>query len=91
MIKSFRCKHTEKLYNREFVKRFSGFERQAFKRLRILGAADTLDALRMLPSNGFEALRGDRQGQCSIRVNKQWRICFIWNDGADDVEIVDYH
>jgi proteic killer suppression protein len=91
MIKSFRCKYTQKLYHREFVKRFLGFDRQAIKRLRILDSADTLDALKALPSNAFEALLGDRVGQYSIRINMQWRICFTWNEGAENVEIVDYH
>lgn len=91
MIKNFKCKYTAKLYCREFVKRFSGFDRQAVKRLRILDSADTLDALKALPSNAFEALLGNRAGQYSIRVNMQWRICFTWNEGAENVEIVDYH
>lgn len=91
MIKKFKCKHTEKLYNGDFVKRFSGFERQAERKLRILDSADTLDALKAIPGNRFEALLGDRGGQCSIRINQQWRICFTWNDGAENVEIVDYH
>ncbi len=91
MIKGFLCKHTEALYHREFVKRFSGLERQAQKRLRILETADTLDVLASLPSNRLEALRGDRQGHYSIRINDQWRICFRWSDGATDVEIADYH
>ncbi len=91
MIKTFKCKNTEKVYNREFVRQFSGFDRQAIKRLRILDDADTLDALKALPSNAFEALLGDRKGQYSIRINMQWRICFSWNEGAENVEIVDYH
>jgi len=91
MINSFKCKYTEQLYNRKFVKKFSGFERQAIKRLAILNAADGLYALKSLPSNGFEALIGDRVGQYSIRINMQWRICFSWEDGAENVEIVDYH
>ena len=91
MIKTFKGKETEALYNRKFVKRFSGFERQALKRLRILDSAETLQTLRALPSNWLEALKGDRKGQYSIRINNQWRICFVWNDGACDVEIVDYH
>lgn len=91
MIKSFKCKDTKKLYEREFVKKFSGFERLAFKRLRILDSTDTLKALVGLPSNRLEALRGDRKGQYSIRINNQWRICFRWDEGAEDVEIVDYH
>jgi len=91
MIKTFKGKETEALYNRKFVNRFSGFERQAYKRLRILDSAETLQTLRALPSNWLEALKGDRKGQYSIRINNQWRICFVWNDGACDVEIVDYH
>ena len=91
MIKTFKCKDTEALYHRHFVRRFSGFARQALKRLRILDDAPTLQALVALPSNRLEALKGDRQGQYSIRINSQWRICFVWDDGAEDVEIVDYH
>lgn len=91
MIRNFKDKHAEALYNRQFVKRFSGIERQALKRLRILNDAHTLQDLVALPSNRFEALRGDRQGQYSIRVNAQWRICFRWDGGPYDVEIVDYH
>ena len=73
---------------------FHAFERQAVRRLSILNAAPSLNALRELPSNRLEALRGAREGQYSIRVNRQWRICFAWPDGYDgpiDVEIVDYH
>lgn len=91
MIKTFKCKDTEALYHRQFVRRFSGFARQALKRLRILDSADTLQALAALPSNRLEALKGDRQGQYSIRINDQWRICFLWDEGAKNVEIVDYH
>ena len=91
MIKGFKCKKTARLFNGERVPAFSGFSRQADKRLRILDATETLDALKALPSNRFEALSGDRKGQYSIRVNKQWRVCFEWDEGAHDVEIVDYH
>ena len=91
MIKSFKDKQTEALYRRQFVRRFSGIERQAVKRLRILESADSLTALSALPSNRLEALKGDRAGQFSIRINDQWRICFHWDDGPFDVEIVDYH
>jgi len=91
MIKGFKCKQTEKLYKREFVKKFSGLERTALKRLRILESAESLETLRNLPSNRLEALKGNRKGQYSIRINDQWRLCFKWDDGADDVEIVDYH
>ena len=70
---------------------FSGFKRQAEKRLRILDAANTIEVLKALPSNRLEALSGSRKGQFSIRVNQQWRVCFRWDEGAYDVEIVDYH
>lgn len=59
--------------------------------LRFLDAADTLKALQALPSNRFEGLSGNRVGQYSIRINRQWRVCFTWGDGAHDVEIIDYH
>jgi proteic killer suppression protein len=91
MIKGFKCKKTERLFNGERVRRFSGYTRQAVKRLRILDAAETFEALRALPSNRFEVLSGDRAGQYSIRVNMQWRVCFVWDEGATEVEIVDYH
>lgn len=91
MIRTFRDKLTEKLYNRQFVKQFSGIERQALKRLRILDSAETLAKLGALPSNRLESLKGDRTGQYSIRINDQWRICFRWDDAPYDVEIVDYH
>ena len=94
MILSYRDKRTERFALGEFVKAFSGFEAQAVKRLAILNAAPSLETLRALPSNRLEALRGDRMGQYSIRVNDQWRICFEWPDGhsgPSGVEIVDYH
>lgn len=91
MIIDFKCKRTARLFNGERVPAFSGFSRQADKRLRLLDAAETLEALKALPSNRFESLSGDRAGQYSIRVNLQWRVCFIWDDGAREVEIVDYH
>jgi proteic killer suppression protein len=91
LIKSFRCRDTERLFRGKYVRAFSGFHRQAEKRLRILDAAETLVALQALPSNRFESLSGNRSGQVSIRVNLQWRVCFVWNDGAEGVEIIDYH
>jgi proteic killer suppression protein len=91
MIKSFGCKDTEKLYNRGFVKKFSGIERLAVKRLRILDSANTLKALAELPGNRLKRLKGDRIGQYSIRINDQYRICFLWDDAPYNVEIVDYH
>ena len=91
MIKSFNFKDTEKFYNRIFVKKFSGFERSALKRLRILDNADSWVVLVGLPSNRLESLKGDRIGQYSIRINDQWRICFEWDNNPYNVEIVDYH
>jgi proteic killer suppression protein len=91
MIVSFKCRKTERLFNGEHVAAFSGFKWQAEKRLRILDAADTPGASQALPSNRFESLSGDRSEQYSIRVNIQWRVCFKWDEGAHDVEIVDYH
>ena len=78
----------------EFVREFQGFDRQANKRLEVLDAATGLEDLRGLPSNRLEALKGDRAGQYSIRINMQWRICFEWPQdatGPSNVEIVDYH
>ena len=94
MILSFRDKRTELFARGDFVRAFQGFERQGWKRLEILGAATSLSDLAGLPSNRLEALRGDRTGQWSIRINQQWRICFEWPDlapGPSNVEIVDYH
>ena len=92
MIRSFRCKDTERLFNDEVPKRFRAVEYPARKRLLYLHAATSLDQLRALPGNRLEALKGNRKGQHSIRINKQWRVCFVWKDGhAFDVEIVDYH
>ena len=92
MINSFRSSETERLAKRQRVRRFRAFERVALRKLRQLDAAVELRDLTAPPGNRFEALHGDRQGQYSIRINDQWRICFIWRDGdAFDVEIVDYH
>jgi proteic killer suppression protein len=94
MILSYEDKRTAQFGQGEFVRAFQGFEQQAAKRLAILNAAPSLDTLRVLPSNRLEALRGNRAGQFSIRVNQQWRICFEWPDGQtgpSNVEIVDYH
>ena len=91
MIRGFKCKKTERLFIGVRVPAFSGFKRQAEKRLRILDASETLAALKALPSNRFEALSGDRTGGYNIRVKMQWRVCFTWDEGALEVEIVDYH
>lgn len=73
------------------VRRFKAIERVARRKLEMLEAAGSLNDLRVPPGNRLEALRHDRTGQHSIRINDQWRICFRWDDGAEDVEIVDYH
>ena len=92
MIRSFRSADTERLFRREFVRRFKAIERQVLRKLDMLDAAPDLRTLSTLPGNRLERLRGDRQGQHSIRINDQWRICFVWRDGhAYEVEIVDYH
>jgi len=91
VIRSFANKDTKSLFERKHVRRFQQFERAARRKLEILEAADLLDDLRSPPGNRLEALKGDRKGQHSIRINQQWRICFIWKDsGPHDVEIVDY-
>ena len=94
MILGYRDKKTEHFAKGAFVKAFQGFEDQAARRLSILNAALSLDTLRALPRNRLEALKGDRVGQYSIRINQQWRICFEWpagQSGPSNVEIVDYH
>lgn len=92
VIRSFADKDTEKLWNRTRVKQFQAFERIARRRLEMVNAAATLTDLTVPPGNRLEALRGDRMGQHSIRINDQYRICFRWTDGgAEDVEICDYH
>ena len=92
MIRNFKDKSTRALYEGRRVKAFQGFMAQAERRLQILDSATALLDLSKLPSNRFETLSGDRAGQHSIRINKQWRLCFSWKDSdAYDVEIVDYH
>lgn len=94
MILGYRDKRTEAFASGDFVREFQGFSRQAYRRLEILDAATTLNDLAALPSNRLEGLRGDRAGQYSIRINAQWRVCFLWPPGQigpSDVEIVDYH
>ena len=93
MILSYRDRRTERFASGEIVREFQAFETQAERRLAILNAAPTLRTLAVLPGNRLEALRGDREGQYSIRINRRWRICFSWPDGPGpiDVEIVDYH
>jgi proteic killer suppression protein len=93
MIKSFRCKETERVYRREVFRKLpQPLQRIALRKLWMLDAALDLSEMRVPPANHLEALRGDRDGQHSIRINQQWRLCFRWESGdAYDVEIVDYH
>ncbi len=93
MIKSFRCKETEKLFNRQRSKKLPlNIQAVAFRKLRMLNRSNTVNDLRVPPGNRLEQLSGDREGQYSIRINAQYRICFEWLDGdAANVEIVDYH
>ncbi|MBN2001169.1 type II toxin-antitoxin system RelE/ParE family toxin [candidate division KSB1 bacterium] len=93
MIKTFTCKDTEKIFNREYSPKFpNDIQRSAMKKLWMIDAAPDLRALIVPPSNHLETLKGNRKGQHSIRINLQWRICFKWKSGdAYDVEIVDYH
>ena len=92
MIVSFRCADTESLANGKRVPRFVNIEAIARRKLRQLQIAGRLEDLRVPPGNRLEALKGDRAGQYSIRVNEQFRVCFRWTiAGAEDVEIVDYH
>lgn len=92
MIHSFACPETEALFQSQVVPRFRNIERVARRKLLQLHAATQLASLRVPPGNQLEALKGNRKGQHSIRINDQWRVCFIWReDGAHQVEIVDYH
>ena len=92
MIRSFRDKETDKVFGREFSRKFQGIAAAAKRKLDHIHAAGELADLRAIPGNRFEALAGNRSGQYSIRVNGQWRICFRWmQPDAFEVEIVDYH
>jgi toxin HigB-1 len=93
VIASFGDRETEKIWNGEFSRKLpTGIQESALTKLRILNASVRLENLRVPPGNRLEALRGDRKGQHTIRINRQWRICFIWRGGhAHQVEIVDYH
>ena len=92
MIRSFKCRDTQKLFETGKSTRFGSITRVATRKLTQLEAAATLEFLRSPPGNRLEALKGDREGQHSIRINDQWRVCFRWTlAGAEDVEIVDYH
>jgi proteic killer suppression protein len=94
VVVSYRDKNTEDFADGKWVRAFSGFDRSARRKLDRLEAATSLRDLSALPGNRFEALKGNRSGEYSIRINDQWRICFQWRDGAagpSNVEIVDYH
>ena len=93
MIRSFRNKDTERLWNRRHVKRLGPeLSRLAYNKLVLINAAESINDLRVPPGNRLEKLTGDRAGQYSVRVNNQWRICFTWSSsGASNVELVDYH
>jgi len=93
MIKSFKCKETQKIYYRKFSKKFpSNIQHKSRLKLLMLDASTKLNSLKVPPGNRLEALKDDRIGQHSIRINNQWRICFEWDNGnAFNVEIVDYH
>jgi proteic killer suppression protein len=92
MIRSFQCADTEALFGGRAVRRFVNIRAVAERKLAMVHRATTLDDLRIPPNNRLEALKGDRKGQYSIRINEQWRVCFRFVQGhAQDVEIVDYH
>ena len=92
MIESFKCRETERIFLREYSRRLPmDIQQVAFRKLRMLHRSSTVQDLRVPPGNRLEALVGRRKGQHSIRINDQWRICFVWrNAGAYEVEIVDY-
>ncbi len=93
MIQSFKCKETEKIWQGLFSKKFPNeIQGRALRKLRLIDAAGNLEDLKIPPSNRFKPMTKDRKGQYAVRINKQWRICFVWKDGhAEDVEIIDYH
>lgn len=93
MIKSFKSRETEKLFNREFSRRLPlEIQRTTMRKLTLIDVANNINDLRIIPSNHLELLKGDKEKRFSIRINKQWRICFIWQNGdAYEVEITDYH
>jgi len=92
MIQSFQCSDTQALFAGKRVARFVSFETVALRKLQQVHAATAIEFLRMPPGNQLESPKGDRKGQHSIRINAQWRVCFVWVNGhATHVEIVDYH
>jgi proteic killer suppression protein len=92
VIRGFKNRASKRLWMGDDVRQYSGFAKSALRKLDALNAARTLLDLRAVPGNRLEGLKGERKGQYSIRINEQWRICFVWTtDGPDEVEIVDYH
>jgi toxin HigB-1 len=93
MIRSFKCRDTERIWQGESTRKFpEDIQDRALRKLRQLDAAATKEDLRNPPGNRLESLKGERAGEMSIRINDQWRICFVWHEGqCDEVEIVDYH
>lgn len=92
MIRSFKCSSTQALFEGKTAARFANFRAVAERKLQMLHRAVIVDDLRVPPGNRLEALTGDRKGQHSIRINDQWRVCFVWTEGdATNVEIIDYH
>jgi len=93
MVRSFKCKETEKIFNRYFSKKLpTSIQQLAYRKLLILNNAQSLESLSRPPGNKLEALKGNRKGQHSIRINDQWRICFKWERGnVENVKIEDYH
>ena len=92
MIKTFQCRDTKTLFDGKRVVRFVNIERAALRKLEQLDLAQIVEDMRSPPGNRLEALKGDRAGQWSVRINDQWRVCFVWrSDGVFDVQIVDYH
>lgn len=92
MITNFACKRTKELYEKGTSRMFASIDKVALRKLDMLNSANTIDDLRIPPANRLELLQGNRKGQHSIRINDQYRICFVWvNNKAESVEIVDYH
>ncbi|MBW2005944.1 MAG: type II toxin-antitoxin system RelE/ParE family toxin [Deltaproteobacteria bacterium] len=93
MIENFKCRETDNIFKRHFSRKLpQNIQKIAFRKLRMLNRSSTINDLKVPPANRLEALSGNREGQCSIRINDQWRICFKWHKGnVYDVEIVDYH
>ncbi len=93
MIRSFKSKETEKIFGRTYSRKLpQSIQQVAYRKLRMINNSINLEDLRLPPANRLERLKGDREGQYSIRINDQWRICFEWSDGdAYNVEVVDYH